>query len=90
MLSLVLSQPCAKLLVGDPNQQIYAFRGAIDALSTVPSTHTFSLTQVPYSSQHLLQLSPAFLPAIGLAVLCGLTTQFTAFIYSSLRSFSAV
>lgn len=45
MLSLVLSQPCAKLLVGDPNQQIYAFRGAIDALSTVPSTHTFSLTQ---------------------------------------------
>lgn len=46
MLSLVLSQPCAKLLVGDPHQQIYAFRRAVDALSSVPSTHTFCLTQV--------------------------------------------
>lgn len=45
MLALVLNQPCAKLLVGDPHQQIYAFRRAVDALSSVQATRTFCLTQ---------------------------------------------
>lgn len=61
MLSLVLSQPCAKLLVGDPHQQIYAFRRAVDALSSVPSTHTFCLTQ-----------SFRFGPEIGFVASCAL------------------
>lgn len=61
MLSLVLSQPCAKLLVGDPHQQIYAFRRAVDALSLVPSTHTFCLTQ-----------SFRFGPEIGFVASCAL------------------
>ena len=43
---ILLRQKCAKILVGDPHQQIYAFRGARNALQEVPSTHTFYLTQV--------------------------------------------
>lgn len=31
--------------MGDPHQQIYAFRGAVNALSMVHSTHTYYLTQ---------------------------------------------
>ena len=43
---ILLSQTCAKILVGDPHQQIYAFRGARNALQKVTSTRTFYLTQV--------------------------------------------
>lgn len=43
---ILLRQSCAKILVGDPHQQIYAFRGAKNALQEVTSTHTFYLTQV--------------------------------------------
>ena len=43
---ILLRQRCAKILVGDPHQQIYAFRGARNALQEVESTHTFYLTQV--------------------------------------------
>ena len=45
---ILLSQSCAKILVGDPHQQIYAFRGARNALQEVNSTHTFYLTQVRF------------------------------------------
>ena len=43
---ILLSQSCAKILVGDPHQQIYAFRGARNALQEVKGAHTFYLTQV--------------------------------------------
>jgi len=33
-------------MVGDPHQQIYGFRGAINAMEMVRSTRTFFLTQV--------------------------------------------
>ena len=46
MLDVLMSQTCPKIIVGDPNQQIYAFRGAINALKNVASTHTYYLTQV--------------------------------------------
>ncbi|MEE6481683.1 hypothetical protein FKM82_012932 [Ascaphus truei] len=42
---VVLSQPCGKIFVGDPHQQIYSFRGAVNALCEVPHTHIFYLTQ---------------------------------------------
>ncbi|XP_022801523.1 F-box DNA helicase 1-like [Stylophora pistillata] len=42
---ILLRQSCAKILVGDPHQQIYAFRGARNALQEVKGTHTFYLTQ---------------------------------------------
>ncbi|KAL8222495.1 UNVERIFIED_CONTAM: hypothetical protein K2H54_077087 [Gekko kuhli] len=42
---VVLSQSCGILLVGDPHQQIYSFRGAVNALDEVPHTHLFYLTQ---------------------------------------------
>lgn len=46
IMNIVLSQPCGKIFVGDPHQQIYTFRGAVNALFTVPHTHVFYLTQV--------------------------------------------
>ena len=40
------SQTKARIMVGDPHQQIYGFRGAINAMEMVSSTRTFFLTQV--------------------------------------------
>ncbi|XP_066561210.1 F-box DNA helicase 1 isoform X2 [Amia ocellicauda] len=45
IMDIVLSQSCGKILVGDPHQQIYTFRGAINALHEVPHTHIYYLTQ---------------------------------------------
>ncbi|KAK8392563.1 hypothetical protein O3P69_014751 [Scylla paramamosain] len=63
MLEVFLRQGCAKVIVGDPHQQIYSFRGAINALESVESTHTFYLTQsfrfgpeVSYMAQCVLDL----------------------------------
>ncbi|XP_068805134.1 F-box DNA helicase 1 isoform X3 [Struthio camelus] len=45
IVDIVLSQPCGVILVGDPHQQIYTFRGAVNTLYTVPHTHVYYLTQ---------------------------------------------
>ncbi|KAG8576839.1 hypothetical protein GDO81_009996 [Engystomops pustulosus] len=45
IMEVVLSQKCGKIFVGDPHQQIYTFRGAVNALCEVPHTHIFYLTQ---------------------------------------------
>ncbi|XP_015269302.1 PREDICTED: F-box DNA helicase 1 [Gekko japonicus] len=45
VMDVVLSQSCGILLVGDPHQQIYSFRGAVNALDEVPHTHLFYLTR---------------------------------------------
>jgi F-box protein 18 (helicase) len=45
MLDVLMRQKTTKIIVGDPNQQIYMFRGAINALSSVEATHTYHLTQ---------------------------------------------
>ncbi|XP_030626052.1 F-box DNA helicase 1-like [Chanos chanos] len=45
IMDIILSQRCGKILVGDPHQQIYTFRGAVNALYTVPHTHIYYLTQ---------------------------------------------
>jgi F-box protein 18 (helicase) len=42
---LLLQQPCAKVMVGDPHQAIYQFRGAKDMLSQIPVHATRYLTQ---------------------------------------------
>lgn len=56
IMNIVLMQPCGKIFVGDPHQQIYTFRGAVNALFTVPHTHVFYLTQVhtlcPHDAGH--------------------------------------
>ncbi|MGH0131007.1 UNVERIFIED_CONTAM: hypothetical protein FKN15_008691 [Acipenser sinensis] len=44
IMDIVLSQACGKILVGDPHQQIYTFRGAVNALYEVPHTHIYYLT----------------------------------------------
>ncbi|XP_063077950.1 F-box DNA helicase 1-like [Engraulis encrasicolus] len=44
-MDILLSQPCAKILVGDPHQHIYSFRGAVNNLDTIPHTHLYYLTQ---------------------------------------------
>ncbi|XP_022527587.2 F-box DNA helicase 1 [Astyanax mexicanus] len=45
IMDIILSQTCGKILVGDPHQQIYTFRGAVNALFAVPHTHLYYLTQ---------------------------------------------
>nr|XP_061809534.1 F-box DNA helicase 1-like [Nerophis lumbriciformis] len=45
IMDVLLHQKCGKILVGDPHQQIYTFRGAINALQTVEHTHIYYLTQ---------------------------------------------
>ncbi|XP_077399338.1 F-box DNA helicase 1 isoform X2 [Vanacampus margaritifer] len=45
IMDVLLIQRCGKILVGDPHQQIYTFRGAINALQTVEHTHIYYLTQ---------------------------------------------
>ena len=47
MLDIFMQQRTPKVVVGDPNQQIYLFRGAVNALETVKSstTKTYYLTQ---------------------------------------------
>ncbi|XP_076009117.1 F-box DNA helicase 1 isoform X2 [Genypterus blacodes] len=45
IMDVLLSQRCGKVLVGDPHQQIYTFRGAVNALHIVPHTHIYYLTQ---------------------------------------------
>uniref|UniRef100_H3CN59 DNA 3'-5' helicase n=1 Tax=Tetraodon nigroviridis TaxID=99883 RepID=H3CN59_TETNG len=45
VIDVLLSQHCGKILVGDPHQQIYTFRGAVNALNTVEHTHIYYLTQ---------------------------------------------
>ncbi|XP_038029132.2 F-box DNA helicase 1 isoform X2 [Anas platyrhynchos] len=45
IVDIVLSQACGIILVGDPHQQIYSFRGAVNTLYTVPHTHIYYLTQ---------------------------------------------
>lgn len=41
---IVLNQKCPKILVGDPHQQIYAFRGAQDAMRQIKSQQQSYLT----------------------------------------------
>nr|XP_057933345.1 F-box DNA helicase 1 isoform X2 [Doryrhamphus excisus] len=45
IMDVLLKQQCGKILVGDPHQQIYTFRGAVNALQTVAHTHIYYLTQ---------------------------------------------
>ncbi|RXM35639.1 hypothetical protein EOD39_3983 [Acipenser ruthenus] len=45
IMDIVLSQARGKILVGEPHQQIYTFRGAVNALYEVPHTHIYYLTQ---------------------------------------------
>ncbi|XP_061172285.1 F-box DNA helicase 1-like [Saccostrea echinata] len=42
---LLLGQQQAKILVGDPHQQIYSFRGAVNALHRISASVIFYLTQ---------------------------------------------
>lgn len=46
IMDVLLSQRCGKILVGDPHQQIYTFKGAVNALNIVDHTHIYYLTQV--------------------------------------------
>ncbi|KAF1426625.1 F-box DNA helicase 1, partial [Spheniscus humboldti] len=45
IVNIVLSQKCGIILVGDPHQQIYTFRGAVNTLYSVRHTHVYYLTQ---------------------------------------------
>ncbi|NXP28361.1 FBH1 helicase, partial [Scytalopus superciliaris] len=45
IVDVVLSQECGIILAGDPHQQIYTFRGAVNSLRSVGHTHLYCLTQ---------------------------------------------
>ncbi|XP_068025390.1 F-box DNA helicase 1 isoform X1 [Melanerpes formicivorus] len=45
IMDIVCSQTCGIILVGDPHQLIYSFRGAVNTFHTVPHTHIYFLTQ---------------------------------------------
>lgn len=53
IMDVLLSQRCGKILVGDPHQQIYTFRGAVNALNIVDHTHIYYLTQVNANHPHI-------------------------------------
>ncbi|KAJ8046641.1 F-box DNA helicase 1 [Holothuria leucospilota] len=42
---VLLSQPLPKILVGDPHQQIYSFRGATNAMDAIQADKVYHLTQ---------------------------------------------
>ena len=44
VIDIVVKQKCSKILVGDPHQQIYGFRGASDAMEKINASKTFYLT----------------------------------------------
>lgn len=43
---IINNQRVSKILVGDKHQQIYAFRGAVNAMTLIQSTITYYLTRV--------------------------------------------
>ncbi|NXF85074.1 FBH1 helicase, partial [Eubucco bourcierii] len=45
IMDIVCSQTCGIILVGDPHQLIYTFRGAVNTFYTLPHTHVYFLTQ---------------------------------------------
>ncbi|NXH09541.1 FBH1 helicase, partial [Bucco capensis] len=45
IMDIIMSQTCGVILVGDPHQLIYTFRGAVNTFSTVRHTHVYFLTQ---------------------------------------------
>ncbi|XP_046561865.1 F-box DNA helicase 1-like [Haliotis rubra] len=45
VIRIMMNQTQAKILVGDPHQQIYSFRGAVNAMQQITASHTFYLTQ---------------------------------------------
>ena len=59
MQSILEKQKCAKILVGDPHQQIYRFRGAVNAMDALKADKTAYLTQV------ILSFFPRFSKKIG-------------------------
>ncbi|NNM65785.1 MAG: DEAD/DEAH box helicase [Burkholderiales bacterium] len=45
MLQIVGAQSAQKIYVGDPNQQIYAWRGAVNAMQSIKTDHEAQLTE---------------------------------------------
>ncbi|KAL7979858.1 hypothetical protein Chor_008196, partial [Crotalus horridus] len=45
MADIIRSQKCSVILVGDPHQKIYSFRGADNTVFNIPHNHIFYLTQ---------------------------------------------
>ena len=46
VLDILSHQTCPRIFVGDPHQQIYSFRGAVNAIELIDATHTYYLTKV--------------------------------------------
>lgn len=62
--ALVFSQSCAKVLVGDPHQAIYGFRGAIDAMEKIEADKTLYLTHSFRFGERIASVANALLSGL--------------------------
>ena len=46
IISILLNQSCPKVMVGNPHQQIYSFKGACNTFTSVLATGTYCLSEV--------------------------------------------
>ncbi|XP_074646265.1 F-box DNA helicase 1-like isoform X2 [Tubulanus polymorphus] len=61
---VLLSQSQGKILVGDPRQQIYAFRGAVNSMQQVQASKIFYLTQSFRFGPEIAQVADCILSAL--------------------------
>ncbi|MEU7802640.1 UvrD-helicase domain-containing protein [Micromonospora arborensis] len=62
---LIKDQPAQKVVVGDSNQSIYSFRGAVDALNHWPADVVLPLTQSWRFGPGVAEVGNSFLQLIG-------------------------
>lgn len=65
MLSVLLKQKAQKIWVGDRYQQIYAWRGAINAMDKVCGCHEYSLTETYRFSSEISSIANQILSKLG-------------------------
>jgi hypothetical protein len=65
MLDVLRRQECQVVYVGDRHQQIYEWRGAVNAMETVPVAKTVNLTKSFRFGQRIADLASAIVGTIG-------------------------
>jgi hypothetical protein len=63
--SIVQAQPCQQVAVGDRNQAIYGWRGAVDALEDWPAIYRLPLTQSWRFGDQIAEQANLWLSALG-------------------------
>lgn len=86
MADIVLNQAangCGVILVGDPHQMVYGFRGARDQITRTRSDKTLHLTQVRLKNADVIELRDAwFLAHIAVISFCSLAIVLLSYLKS--------